>query len=134
MSILGSPELYIGTEVTFTAPSPQKWVIEGKVTEGVQQMTMWELNGGAGPPFAVFKYLCHSAEYSDKKAFMRIYFQIPEVRKGQTAPPRKHRELDIPKDLNRRQCPVVPSLLAYKEGKQGNDGLVPDGYITYIGP
>lgn len=27
---------------------------------------------------------------------------------------------------------MVPSLLAYKQGKQGNDGLVPDGYITHI--
>jgi hypothetical protein len=73
-------------------------------------MTKWELDGGAGPPFAVFKYLCHSATDSDKKAFMRIYFQIPiegteyqrpEVRQRQAAS-RKHRELDVLKDLNLR--------------------------------
>ncbi|KAJ5706244.1 hypothetical protein N7536_001933 [Penicillium majusculum] len=104
-------------------------------------MSKWELDGGSGPPFAVFRYLCHSATESDKKAFMRIYFQIPiarteqqrpEVRQRQAAPPRKHRELDVLKDLKLRQCPVVPTLLAYKEGKQGNDGVVPDGYITYV--
>ncbi|KAJ5252639.1 hypothetical protein N7489_003049 [Penicillium chrysogenum] len=140
MTILGFSELYIGTEVTFATPSPQKWVIEEKLTEDVQQMSKWELDGGAGPPFAVFKYLCHSAADGDKKAFMRIYFQIPiegteherpEVRQRQAAS-RKHRELDVLKDLQLRQCPVVPSLLAYKEGKQGNDGPVPDGYITHI--
>lgn len=27
---------------------------------------------------------------------------------------------------------MVPTLLAYKEGKQDNNGVVPDGYITYI--
>lgn len=141
MSFLGFSELYIGTEVTFTAPSPQKWVLEEKLTEDVQQMSKWELDGGGGPPFAVFKYLCHSATDSDKKAFMRIYFQIPidgteyqplEVRQRQAVPPRKHRELDALKDLTLRQCPVVPTLLAYKEGKQGNNGVVPDGYITYV--
>lgn len=77
MSILGFSELYTGTEVTFATPSVQKWVIEENLTEDVQQMTKWELDGGAGPPFAVFKCLCHSAADSDKKAFMRIYFQVP---------------------------------------------------------
>lgn len=103
MSFLGFSELYIGTEVTFTVPSLQKWVLEEKLTEDVQQMSKWELDGGGGPPFAVVKYICHSATDSDKKAFMRIYFQIPiagteyqsvEVRQRQAAPPRKHRELD----------------------------------------
>ena len=111
MSFLGFSELYIGTEVTFTVPSLQKWVLEEKLTEDVQQMSKWELDGGGGPPFAVFKYLCHSATDSDKKAFMRIYFQIPidgteyqplEVRQRQAAPPRKHRELDALKDLTLR--------------------------------
>lgn len=32
---------------------------------------------GAGPSFAVFKYLFYSARDSNKKAFMRIYSQIP---------------------------------------------------------
>ncbi|OQE20809.1 hypothetical protein PENFLA_c015G00990 [Penicillium flavigenum] len=140
MSLLGFSELYVGTEVTFTAPSLQKWVIAEKLTEDVQQMTKWELDGGAGPPFAVFKYLCHSATDSAKKAFMRIYFQIPiegteyqrpEARQRQAAT-RKHQELDVLKDLKLQQCPVVPTLLAYKEGKQGNNGVVPDGYITHV--
>ncbi|KAJ5822414.1 hypothetical protein N7447_004754 [Penicillium robsamsonii] len=39
MSVLGFSELYIGTEVTFTTLSPQKWVIEEKLIEDVQQMT-----------------------------------------------------------------------------------------------
>ena len=104
MSFFGFSELYIGTEVTFNTPSPQRWVIEEKLTEDVQQMSKWQLDGGAGPPFAVFRYLCHSAADSDKKAFMRIYFQIPiagtkyqrpEVRQRQAAPPRKHQELDV---------------------------------------
>ncbi|KAJ5531264.1 hypothetical protein N7527_004657 [Penicillium freii] len=105
MSTLRYSGLYIGTEVTFATPSPQ------------------------------------NPTDSNKKAFMRTYFQIPiagtesqhpEVRQQQAAPPRKNRELNALKDLRLRQCPVVPTLLAYKEKKQDNDSLVPDGYIIYI--
>ncbi|KAJ5944708.1 hypothetical protein N7516_004876 [Penicillium verrucosum] len=118
MSSLACSELYIGTEVTFNTPSPQTWVLEEKLTEDVQQMTEWPRDGSAGPPFAVLKYLCHSAADSNKKAIMRIYLQIPiegtevqrpEVRQRQAAPPRKHRELDVLKDLTLQKCPVVHS-------------------------
>ncbi|KAJ5932774.1 hypothetical protein N7516_007263 [Penicillium verrucosum] len=104
-------------------------------------MTDCELELGGGPSFAVFKYLCYSATDSSKKAFMRIYFQIPNpgtesqlprLRQQQAAPPREHLELQALKDLSKQHCTVVPALLAYKEGKQGKDGVVPDGYITHI--
>ncbi|CAI7611502.1 unnamed protein product [Penicillium glandicola] len=141
MSTMAYSELYIGTEVSFTAPSPQKWVLEEKLTEDFQRVIPREFDDSSGPAFTVFKYLCHSTTDPYKKAFMRIYFQIaitgteyqrPEVRRQQAAPPRKHPELDVLKDLKQRQCTVVPTLLAYKEGKQADDGIVPDGYITYI--
>ncbi|CRL27745.1 unnamed protein product [Penicillium camemberti] len=102
-------------------------------------MTERQLELGSGPCFAVFKYLCHSA--TDKKAFIRIYFQIPipgteyqppELRRQQGAPPREHLELQALKDLRERHCDMVPTLLAYKEGNQCSDGLVPDGYITHL--
>ncbi|KAF4765015.1 hypothetical protein HAV15_003679 [Penicillium sp. str.  len=104
-------------------------------------MTDRQFELGSGPSFAVFKYLCYSATDSSKKAFMRIYFQIPNngtefqlprLRQQQEAPPRKHLELQALKDLREQHCTVVPALLAYKEGRQGKDGLVPDGYMTHI--
>lgn len=138
---MGYSDLCLGTQVTFTTPSPQKWVLEEKLTEDFQRMTKRELELGGGPSFAVFKYLCHSTTDSNKKAFMRIYFQVPNpgtesqlprLRRQQAAPPHEHLELQALKDLRERHCTVVPALLAYKEGKQGKDGLVPDGYITHI--
>ncbi|CAI7654026.1 unnamed protein product [Penicillium palitans] len=141
MSIMGYSDLCLGTQVTFTTPSPQKWVLEEKLTEDFQRMTNRELEMGGGPSFAVSKYLCYSATDSSKKAFMRIYFQIPNpgtesqlprLRQQQAPPPRKHLELQALKDLSKQHCTVVPALLAYKEGKQGKDGMVPDGYITHI--
>ncbi|KAJ5827347.1 hypothetical protein N7447_004110 [Penicillium robsamsonii] len=141
MSIMGYSDLCLGTEATFITPSPQKWVLEEKLTENFQRITSRELQMGGGPSFAVFKYLCYSATDSSKKAFMRIYFQIPNpgtesqlprLRQQQAAPSRKHLELQALKDLSKQYCTVVPALLAYKEGKQGKDGVVPDGYITHI--
>ncbi|KAJ5958822.1 uncharacterized protein N7479_005972 [Penicillium vulpinum] len=122
MSIMGYSDLCLGTQVTFTTPSPQKWVLEEKLTKG-------------------FPKSYHPATDSSKKAFMRIYFQIPNpgtefqlprLRQQQAAPPRQHLELQALKDLSKQHCTVVPALLAHKEGKQGKDGLVPDGYITNI--
>lgn len=72
---------------------------------------------------------------------MRIYFQIPnpgteyqqpELLRQQAAPPREHLELQALKDLREQHCDVVLTLLAYIEGKQGSDGLVPDCYITHL--
>ncbi|KAJ5869440.1 hypothetical protein N7455_004381 [Penicillium solitum] len=83
-------------------------------------MTDRQLELGSGPSFAVFKYLCYSATDSSKKAFMRIYFQIPNPRT----------EFQLPRLRQQQEAP--PPLLAYKEGRQGKDGLVPDGYMTHI--
>lgn len=131
MSTMGYSDLCLGTQVTFTTPSPQKWVLEEKLTEDFQRMTNCELEMGGGPSFAVSKYLCYSATNSSKKAFMRLYFQIPnpgtesqlpQLRQQQAAPPREHLELQALKDLSKQHCTVVSALLAYKEGKQGKDG------------
>jgi hypothetical protein len=141
MSIIGYSDLCLDTEVTFTTSSPQKWVLEEKLTEDFQRFTKRDLELGDGPCFAVFKYLCYSATDSSKKTFMRIYFQIPkpgteyqlpQLRQQQAAPPREHLELQALEDPSQQHCTVVPALLAYKEGKQSNDGVVPEGYITHI--
>lgn len=72
---------------------------------------------------------------------MRVYFQIPiagtehassTVRASQAAPPRPHKELRALKDLKRLNRDVVPDLLAYKQGVQDRDAIVPGGYVTYI--
>ena len=37
MSIMGYSDLCLGTQVTFTTPSPQKWVLEEKLSEDFQE-------------------------------------------------------------------------------------------------
>ncbi|KAJ5383006.1 hypothetical protein N7517_000917 [Penicillium concentricum] len=120
MSIIGYSDVCLGTQVTFTTPSPQKWVLEEKLSKDLQKMTSRQLELGSGPSFAVSKYLCYSATDSNKKAFMRIYLEIPNP----------GTESQLPR--LRQQQAAPPPLLAYKEGKQGNNGVIPGGYITHI--
>lgn len=72
---------------------------------------------------------------------MRIYLQIPvvgtqyqspQIRPKQTAKPQPHVELTTLKILQKLECDVVPDLLAYQEGKEGEDSIFPGGYITYV--
>jgi hypothetical protein len=137
-----------GTDVTLDPPSElplqlprQTWVIDKKLSERSSWMTQQDVADGLGLPFAAAKFLCHREENPSKKAFMRIYLQIPvigtqyqspQIRRKQAAKPQPHVELTTLKALNELRCDVVPELLAYQEGKQGEDSIVPGGYITYV--
>lgn len=137
-----------GTDVTLDPPSEpplhlprQTWVIDKKLSERPQWMTQEDVTDGLGHPFAAAKFLCHRKEDPSKKAFMRIYLQIPvvgtqyqtlQIRRKQAAKPQSHVELTALKELKKLGCDVVPDLLAYQEGEQGEDSIVPGGYITYV--
>ncbi|CAG8887119.1 unnamed protein product [Penicillium egyptiacum] len=104
-------------------------------------MTQQAVTNGHGPSFAAAKFLCHRKENSSKQAFMRIYLQIPisgtqyqssRIRRQQAAEPQLHVELRTLKALKELKCDVVPDLLAHREGKQGEDSIVPGGYMTYV--
>ena len=137
------------TDVTLKPPSnpplhlpSQTWMIDEKLSERSQMMTQQEVTEGLGLPFAAAKFLCHRKENPSKKAFMRIYFQIPiistlyqspQIRRTQAAAkPQPHVESTTLKALNELECDVVPDLLAYQEGMQDEDSIVPGGYITYV--
>lgn len=137
-----------GTDVTLDPPSEplfhlsrQTWVIDKKLSERSHWMTQQDVTDGLGLPFAAAKFLCHCKEDPSKKAFMRIYLQIPvagtqyqsaQLRQKQAAKPQPHLELTTLKALKELGCDVVPDLLAYQEGKQDEDSIVPGGYITYV--
>lgn len=87
------------------------------------------------------KFLCHKVGALPQSAFIRIYSQVPiegtqflspEVRAQQAVPPYQHSEVIALKRFKEGNCTVVPNLLGYSETIQGQDGLVPRGYITYL--
>lgn len=97
-------------------------------------MTQEDVNDGLGLPFAAAKFLCYPKETPTKKAFIRIYLQIPvagtqyesrQIRQEQAAKPQPHVELTTLKALKEFECDVVPNLLAYQEGKQSEESIVP---------
>ncbi|KAJ5151307.1 uncharacterized protein N7482_010559 [Penicillium canariense] len=130
-----------GTDVTLEPPSEpglhlprQPWVIEKKLSERASWMTQEEVTDGLGIPYAAAKFLCHRKENPSKKAFMRIYLQIPvigtqyqrhHIQRKQASKPRPHTELTTLKELKKFECDVVPDLLAYQEGKQDEDSVIP---------
>jgi hypothetical protein len=137
-----------GTDVTLDPPCEpllhlprQTWVIDTKLSERSQPMTQQDVTDGLGLPFAAAKFLCHRKEDPTKTAFMRIYLQIPvigtehrspQIRRNQAARPQPHIELTTLKALKTLNCDVVPDLFAYQEGQQGEDSIVPGGYITHV--
>ncbi|KAJ5357129.1 hypothetical protein N7541_004287 [Penicillium brevicompactum] len=70
-----------------------------------------------------------------------MYVQIPyentlrssqEVRGLQAEPSPVHDEYEALTSLSKSKSTAVPELLGYGQGKQGPEGYVPNGYITYI--
>ena len=115
-----------GTNVTLDPPSEpplrlprQTWVIEKKLSERSHSMSQKEVTDidGINLPYAAAKFLCHRKENPSKKAFMRIYLQIPTIgtqfrspqaRRQQANGPRPHRELTTLKALKKMECDVIP--------------------------
>ncbi|KAJ5554963.1 hypothetical protein N7461_003433 [Penicillium sp. DV-2018c] len=103
-----------------------------------------DISNGLGPSDTCGKFLCRPASDEDdnRRAFLRIYQQVPiagtEVK---SAAIRARQAVDTPPNLPelmafqtfmRKDCDVVPRLLAYQQRRQADDEVVPGGYITYI--
>lgn len=136
-----SLEFLSGLKITFSTASPQTWVLGEKLSEHTHRMTQEDIDEGLGPSFAAGRFLCHHEDDRSRKAFVRVYLQVPNVgteysnstvRAKQAAPPRVHKELTALRELKKRKCDVVPDLLAYQTLKQDQEGPVPGGYITFI--
>ncbi|KAJ5906397.1 uncharacterized protein N7473_003313 [Penicillium subrubescens] len=135
-----------GTEITTEAKPNQQlptrtWIITKKLKELSFFMTQQDINDGHKPGFAAAKFLCHPKDDPNKLAFMRIYRQIPisgfesapsSIRASQAVPQKPNRELAAFKELKHLACPVVPQLLGYQEGTQGDNEIVPGGYEISI--
>ncbi|KAJ5222797.1 uncharacterized protein N7469_009037 [Penicillium citrinum] len=90
-------------------------------------MTQQDINDGHKPGFAAAKFLCLPKDDPNKLAFMRIYCQILPGN-----PQKPNRELAAFKILKHLACPVVPQLLGYRGGTQGDNEIVPGGYEISI--
>ena len=111
------------------------------LSEHYHTFPLSERDDEGAPPFAVLKFACHNSENPTQQGFIRMYVQIPyentlrssqEVRGLQAEPSPVHDEYEALTSLSKSKSTAVPELLGYGQGKQGPEGYVPNGYITYI--
>lgn len=120
-------------------PDCTKWIIEEKHSHSNDQLYDDEIGKG-GTSYAVGTFHVHNDE--NIHAYMRVYLQVPIVgtefapaneRASQaTRVEGEHTEITAVKALDRQHSTITPSLLAISEGLQGEQGLVPGGYVTRI--
>ncbi|KAJ5570809.1 hypothetical protein N7535_004469 [Penicillium sp. DV-2018c] len=104
-------------------------------------MTDHDVQMGRGAAKTVCKFLCHAAGDPNQVAFMRIYQQIPitgtedadpDTLARQAVAPGVCGELEAFKILQNAGCGAVPRFLGHAESTQGDDDLLPGGYIKYL--
>lgn len=144
MEVSGVIDDFCGTVVTFPAnnntPFMQNWVIGKQLSEHIHRFTNHKIGEGLGSSFAARKFTCH-IENGTETGIMRIHLHVPNLRTEfhnsahravQTAKSPGHAEIAAFKTLQSAQSHVAPRLLALREDAQGNDGLIPGGYIDYL--
>ncbi|KAJ5582586.1 hypothetical protein N7535_001206 [Penicillium sp. DV-2018c] len=127
------PEL--GIIITLDQPVPSQWKILEKLNEHDYQVNEEENDEYGFRSFASAKYLCCDPRAETKKAFMRIYVQVPHRKTERDDADTRSRqattynppELIAYRDLTEKGSSNTPKLLGYKTDKQDLSGLVP-GY------
>ncbi|CAG8903157.1 unnamed protein product [Penicillium egyptiacum] len=139
-----TPSALVASPMTVVSASSgvsRTWVITEKLSERAAPLTDHDVKMGRGSAKTVGKFLCYLAEDPEQIAFMRIYQQIPitgtedasnDTLARQAVPPGVCGELECFKLLQSGRCSAVPRFLGHAESTQGDDGLLPGGYIRYL--
>lgn len=125
-----------GSIVPFEKPTISAWSIRQKQSQHNYQREEWDLESGPSTAEATF----HVQQDYGPRAYMRVYMQVPhpstefeprEVRRRQAAlcP---HREVNALKCFHQEHATMTPALLGVREELQGDDDVVPGGYIVYM--
>lgn len=129
-----------GTIITLDQPLSSQWKILEKLNEHDFQVNKEEHDDYGLCSFASAKILCCDPKERAKKAFMRIYIQVPHRKtetddadtRGRQATTFNPPELIAYLDLTQKRSSNTPKLIGYKTGTQGLSGLVPGGFIIWL--
>ncbi|GIC92738.1 uncharacterized protein Aud_009209 [Aspergillus udagawae] len=91
------------------------WVITEKLSERAAPLTDHDVRMDCGSPQTVGKFLCHLAEGPSRWRSCELCG-----------------ELETFKLLQSGGCSAVPRFLGHAERIQGEDGLLPGGYVRYL--
>ncbi|EAW22480.1 uncharacterized protein NFIA_011690 [Aspergillus fischeri NRRL 181] len=137
-------ELWLDREIQFTSPSPSAWKLTVKLKESIRLLSEKESEEYQDTSLSIAMFECHRSSDPTKQARIVIYTQIPN--KGtQALPPDMRRrqasgegpdglqeELEAYERLANHQIDFTPQLVGFKHEKQDVNGLVPDGFVSYI--
>ncbi|CAI7625917.1 unnamed protein product [Penicillium viridicatum] len=125
-----------GSTFLFEKPTISAWSIREKQSQHNYQREEWDLESGPSTAEATF----HVQQDHGPTAYMRVYMQVPhpstefeprEVRRRQAAlcP---HHEVNALKCFHQEHATMTPALLGIGEELQGDDDVVPGGFIVYM--
>ncbi|KAF7122686.1 hypothetical protein CNMCM5793_000796 [Aspergillus hiratsukae] len=137
-------ELWLDKEIQFTSPSPSAWKLTEKISENIGLLSKKEFEDYQATSSSIAVFECHRSSDPTQQAEVAIYMQIPN--KGtQALPPNMRRRQasdEVPKSLQEELEPherlaghridFTPQLVGFKHEKQDVDGLVPDGFVSYM--
>ncbi|GFF41165.1 hypothetical protein IFM61606_04833 [Aspergillus udagawae] len=129
-----------GTIITLDQPVPSQWKILGKLNERNFQASEEMRRRHGHYSYATAKLLCCDPKKPSRKAFMRVYLQVPfkntEIQDPKTrsrqattyTPP----DLTAYQEFTQKDFSNVPKLLGYKVSTQDKSGLVPNGFAIWL--
>jgi hypothetical protein len=134
-----------GTIITLDQPPSSQWkTTQWKILEKLNErdfQVIRELYDDYGfDSFASTKLLCCNPGDHAKKAFMRIYLQVPYRKteiddadtRGRQATAFTSSELVTYQGLTQKRLSNTPKLLGYKTGTQDRSGPVPGGFVVWL--
>ena len=130
------------SKVVFDSPTPSEWTILEKLSEDNNQIPEADVaHFGYSESYACAKFRCRKDQDQGQEGFMRMYMQVPvqgtefhpaDARAKQAVARRDFQELTVLCHFLEHESTITPRLRAWKEEVQGDDGLVPGGYLTCL--
>ncbi|KAJ5435623.1 hypothetical protein N7445_006508 [Penicillium cf. griseofulvum] len=124
-----------GTIITLDQPVSSQWKILKKLNERNFQASEEMCRRHNIHSYATAKFLCCDPKRPSRKAFMRIYLQIP-VKNTEMQDPkirsRQATQLTANQELTQKDFSNAPKLLGYKVSAQDKSGLVPNGFAIWL--
>lgn len=131
--------------ITFKHPGHSSWQIQERLNEHDCQLPEEEVHNKdyeKEPPFyASILLLCQDPDANAKKAYIRIYQQVPwtktemdkpEFRAEQAMKTYAPVELTAYIALSKAESSNTPKLLGWKSDSQTQTGPVPNGFLVYL--
>ncbi|GFG13907.1 hypothetical protein IFM5058_06683 [Aspergillus udagawae] len=122
-------ELWLNREIQFASPSTSAWKLTVKIKESIGLLSEKESEDYQDTSLSIAMFECHRSSDPTQQARVTIYMQIPT---SGEVPNSLQEEREAYERLANHQIDFTPQLVGFKHEKQDFNGLVPDGFVSYI--